>query len=260
MPDMEELLYPTKKERVEDRRKEQRHRKLQDEFFDHPTLTTISRLITQGQFESIDYPISTGKEGGVFRATLPGGFRAVKVYRIGNTIFKRLPPAVLEDLIREAGAHQRARLVFAWARREHTILRKLAAAQVRCPEPYGYLRNVLVMEFIGTDGVPAATLQEMVVEDPGGLYEELVEQIRRMVHNAELVHGDLSPYNLLLWEGKPVFIDVGQSIPSAHPEASGLLARDVATLAKFFGRWGVDTSPEAMLESIGPIRSASEAA
>ncbi len=253
MPDIEELLYPTKKERVEDRRKEQRQRKLLDEFFDHATLVTISRLVSQGQFESIDYPISTGKEGGVFRASLPGGFRAVKVYRIGNSIFRRLPAPVLEELVREASAHQRARLIYAWARREHTILRRLASAGVRCPQPYGYLRNVLVMEFVGTDGVPSAPLQEMVVHDPTALRDELVHQIRRMIVDAGLVHGDLSPYNILLHEEHPVFIDVGQAIPASHPAAAALLERDVTTLAKFLTRWDVATTGPELLQAIGPV-------
>jgi RIO kinase 1 len=260
MPDPNEILYPTKKERVEDRRKDARHRKLLDEFFDHPTLIAISRLVTQGQFESLDYPISTGKEGGVFRASLPGGFRAVKIYRIGNTMFRHLPPYIMGELVKEASARNRSQLIYAWTRREHTILRRLAAAEVRCPVPYGYFRNVLVMELIGTsEGLPAPTLQESVVGDPEGLYRDLIEQIRRMVVVAHLVHGDLSPYNILLHEGHPVLIDVAQSIASDHPQARGLLDRDLRNFAKFFVRLGVPTSAEAMGEAVGAAAMGTEA-
>jgi RIO kinase 1 len=251
MPDPMETLYPTKKERVEDRRKDARDHKLLDEFFDHPTLMAISRLVTQGQFESLDYPISTGKEGGVFRASFPGGFRAVKVYRIGNTMFRHLPPYVLEELLKEASAHNRSQLIFAWTRREHTILRRLASALVRCPEPYGYFRNVLVMELIGTDGMPTPPLQESVVTDPGKLYAELLVQIRRMVVDARLVHGDLSPYNVLLHEQHPVLIDVAQSISTTHPQARALLERDVRNFARYFVKQGVETSSESMMEEVG---------
>jgi RIO kinase 1 len=250
MSRVDELLYPTKKERFEDRRKEDHQRVLLDEFFDHATLVAISRLINQGQFDSIDYPISTGKEGGVFRASGAGGFRAVKVYRIGNSIFRRLPPYVMEELLREVGAHQRGRLIFAWARREHTILRRLTDAGVRCPQPYGYLRNVLVMEFIGEDGRPAAPLQETQISDPGAFFEELVEQVRRSYGRAGLVHADLSPYNLLVLREHPVLIDVAQSLAVTHPQAAELLARDVANLAKYFRRLGVDATSEAMLHEI----------
>jgi RIO kinase 1 len=251
MPRPEDVVFPRQKERFDDRRKERQQRKLEDEFFDQSTLLTISRLITQGEFDAIDYPISTGKEGGVFRATGGDGFRAVKVYRIGNAIFRRLPLHVVDQLKREVGLGNHARMIYAWTRREHTILRRLATAEVRCPSPSGYLRNVLVMEFIGTEGVPAPKLQQAVVTDPEALYADLVEQIGRMVKKAHLVHGDLSPYNVLLREQSPVLIDVAQSIDWDHPQAHALLYRDVANFARYLVRRGVATSPEEFFRAVG---------
>jgi RIO kinase 1 len=254
MPDVEETLFPRRKERFADRRKETDQRKLLDEFFDHATLGAVSRLITQGQFEQLDYPISTGKEGGVFRATAPDGFRAVKVYRIGNAVLKRLPPHALEALKREASTGNYGRLVTAWTRREHTVLRRMFAAHVRCPQPFGYLRNVLVMDFIGTDGIAAPRLQTVQIEDPQGVHDDLVVQVRRMVNDARLVHGDLSEYNVLAHEGRPVLIDVAQSMEADHPQARALLERDVSNFVHFFQRLGVDTSLEKFLAAVGPVK------
>jgi RIO kinase 1 len=251
MPNPEDTMFPPRKERVEDRRKEGQQRKLLDEFFDHAALLAISRLMSQGQFDSIDYPISTGKEGGVFRATIEGGYRAVKVYRIGNAVLRNLPAYAMEELMRESSAGNRGRLVYAWTRREHTILRRMRAAGVACPEPYGYLRNVLVMEFVGTDGLPAPRLRDAVVADPAALYEQLVTEIHRMVADAHLVHGDLSPYNVLYHRETPVLIDVAQAIPSTHPQAAALLERDVRHFAKYFNRLGLPVDAEQMLERTG---------
>ncbi len=251
MPRPNEVVFPTRKERFEDRRKERQQRKLVDEFFDHATLLAISRLITQGQFDAIDFPISTGKEGGVFRASGVGGFRAVKVYRIGNAIFRRLPAHVLEELKREVRLSNNTRMISAWTRREHTILRRLQSAQVRCPGPLGYHRNVLVMEFIGSGGSPAPKLQDSVIEDAQRLYQNLSEEIRRMVQDAKLVHGDLSPYNVLLRDQSPVLIDVAQSIGWGHPQARELLWRDAVNFARFFRRKGVNTSPEEFFRIAG---------
>lgn len=246
----ERLLFP-KRERVADRRKEGQQRKLLDEFFDHATLVAISRLITQGQFEALDYPVSTGKEGGVFRASSPEGFRAVKVYRIGNAVFRRLPAYALEELKRESSERNYARLVFAWTRREHTILRRLRAAGVSCPEGYGYLRNVLVMEFIGTDGLPAPRLIDAHVADPAALVTDLAAEIRRMVVGARLVHGDLSPYNVLFHENRPVLIDVAQSVGVDHPQARTLLKRDSDHFARYLKKLGADVDPMAFYREIG---------
>ncbi|MFI5417506.1 MAG: serine protein kinase RIO [Candidatus Lutacidiplasmatales archaeon] len=252
MPNASETFFPTKPERKEERRKETRDRKLLDEFFDHPTLLAISRLVTQGQFLQLDYPISTGKEGGVFRATTEGGgFRAVKVYRIGNAVLRHLPAYALEELKHTASLSNYARLIYAWTRREHTVLRKMREAEVRCPETYGYLRNVLVMEFIGTGELPAPRLRDAVVEDLESLYRSLTAQLYRMVVDAKLVHGDLSPYNVLYHEGAPVLIDVAQAIATDHPQARALHERDCAHFARYLEKLGVDTSPEEFLRLAG---------
>jgi len=251
MPNTAEQVFPRSKERFEDRRKQTSDRKLLDEFFDHPTLLAISRLVTQGQFDAIDYPIATGKEGGVFRATSSIGYRAVKVYRIGNAIFRRIPPYALEELQREASARNFARLVFAWTRREHTVLRKLRAADVRVPEPYGYLRNVLVMQFIGTEGLPAPRLRDAVIPDAKAFYEDLVVQMRRMTVDARLVHGDLSPYNVLLDRNLPVLIDVAQAVAADHPQAKALFERDTKNFARYLRKMGVDVSDAELFEAAG---------
>ncbi|MCI4367330.1 MAG: serine protein kinase RIO [Thermoplasmata archaeon] len=252
MPRSEELVFPRRKDAMIDRRVEGQQRKLVDEFFDHRTLLTVSRLITQGQFESLDYPIATGKEGGVFRASGPGGLRAVKVYRIGNAIFRHLPSYAIEALRRETSVHDHAGLIYAWTRREHSILRRLTAAKVLVPEPYGYLRNVLVMDFIGSEGIASPRLHDVRLADPTAFYDALVVTMQRMVREAKLVHGDLSPYNVLVRDQSPVLIDVAQAIETTHPQALELLERDVTNFAKFFERLGVDTDAERLLESVAP--------
>jgi RIO kinase 1 len=249
--DPEEMLFPSRKERFEDRRKEGEQRKLLDEFFDHRTLIAIRRLMGQGLFDQLDYPISTGKEGGVFRATAGDDFRAVKVYRIGNAVFRRLPPHAIESLRREASASNYQGLVYAWTRREHTILGRLTDARVRVPTPRGHFRNVLVMDFAGRDGLAAPRMQDALIEHPDAVYADLTMQVRRMVVDAHLVHGDLSPYNVLVLDDEPVLIDVAQSIPTEHPQAVELLRRDTGHFARYFQRLGVETTPEAFFALAG---------
>lgn len=250
MPRPEEVVFPGR-ERFEDRRRDADQRKLLDEFFDHSTLLAVHRLVHRGLFGTIDYPISTGKEGGVFRATAAEGFRAVKIYRVGNTTFRNLPPYAVEALRREASARNFGGLVFAWTRREHTILTRLAEAGVRAPKPYGHFRNVLVMEYIGTVEGAAPRLKDAIIEDPAALYEELVREIGTMVRTAKLVHGDLSPYNTLYFDDHVVLIDVAQSVAADHPAARALLERDIGHFARFLGRRGFEVAPAQFLADVG---------
>jgi RIO kinase 1 len=255
VPRSEELVFP-RRERTEDRRKELDQRKLLDQFFDHATLLTVSRLVTQGQFDAVDFPVATGKEGGVFRATRGSEFRAVKIYRIANTAFRRLPAYALEELRHETSVRNFGGLIVGWTRREHTILGRLAEAGVRVPRPYAHLRNVLVMEFIGDERGAAPRLRDSVVDDPAALYERLVREIRTMLRTARLVHGDLSPYNTLFWHEEPVLIDVAQAVAADHPEAARLLERDVATYAKYLQRIGYRVTPEEFLDAVGGVPEA----
>jgi RIO kinase 1 len=250
MPRADDLVFP-RWHRTEHRRKEGDQRKLLDEFFDHATLLAVSRLVNQGQFDAIDFPIATGKEGGVFRASRGDAFRAVKIYRIGNTTFRHLPTYALEQLRRETSVRNYGGLILGWTRREHSILGRLTDAGVRVPRPYGHLRNVLVMEFIGDERGAAPRLKDAVVDRPRDLYDDLVVQIRTMLRTAHLVHGDLSPYNTLYFEERPVLIDVAQAIPSDHPQALALLERDVANYAKFLNRLGVEVTGEEFLHAVG---------
>jgi RIO kinase 1 len=250
MPRPEEVVFPGR-ERFEDRRHDADQRKLLDEFFDHSTLLAVHRMVHRGLFATIDYPISTGKEGGVFRATAADGFRAVKIYRVGNTTFRNLPPYAVEELRREASARNFGGLVFAWTRREHTILARLAEAGVRAPRPYGHFRNVLAMEYIGTVEGAAPRLRDAMIDDPADLYAQLVHEIGTMVRTARLVHGDLSPYNVLYFEGHVVLIDVAQSIAADHPAARALLERDIGHFARFLTRRGYEVTPARFLADIG---------
>ena len=60
----------------------------------------------------------------------------------------------------------------------------------------------------------------------------------RMYNEARLVHGDLSEYNILYWEGECVFIDVSQSVEHDHPAAFDFLRKDCENICAFFRKKG----------------------
>ncbi len=69
----------------------------------------------------------------------------------------------------------------------------------------------------------------------------------RALTRAGLVHADLSPYNLLWWEGRLVVIDLPQVVEfTTNPDAFELLHRDVANVGGWFARRGVAVDVEAL--------------
>ena len=60
-----------------------------------------------------------------------------------------------------------------------------------------------------------------------------------MYHECNLVHGDLSEYNILWHEDRPVIIDVSQSVEHAHPYANDFLRKDISNITDFFGKKGL---------------------
>jgi RIO kinase 1 len=99
------------------------------------------------------------------------------------------------------------------------------------------------MEFIGEDGVSAPSLKEMSPEEPQKTYKLLLTYMKRLYQKAELIHGDLSEYNLMTWKGKLVMFDMSQSVPKSHPLARQLLERDIANVNRFFSRLQVKVLP-----------------
>jgi len=95
------------------------------------------------------------------------------------------------------------------------------------------------MEFIGKNGVNAPSLKEQAPSDPEKVYKILLIYMERLYKKADLVHGDLSEYNIMMWKGKPVIFDVAQAVPSSHSMAELFLRRDLANVNRFFSRLGV---------------------
>ena len=97
-----------------------------DKVLDDQTLETLMRLVNRREFKSLDYPISTGKEAVVFRATkLDGTFVAVKVFKFETTAFRNMIPYIEGDPRFDVSAmrHSKRGLVKTWARKEYANLR-----------------------------------------------------------------------------------------------------------------------------------------
>jgi RIO kinase 1 len=226
-------------------------RKTYDEVFDHDTLLTLYDLMSDGVLNTLDFPIATGKEGNVFRATnVDGGYLAMKIYRVSNATFNNIQKYIVGDeRFRNIGRNRR-RAIFLWAQKEFRNLERLTAAGVRVPKPLTCQKNVIAMEYICVGEDPAPPLKDTGTEDPGPLFDTLFEQLKRTYQKAGLVHADFSEYNVLMRDSEPTIIDVGQAVLLSHPMAFEFLQRDVRNLARYFKAQGMKLDEKAMLSEI----------
>ena len=122
-------------------------------------------------------------------------------------------------------------------------------AGVRVPTPSRVQENVLVMEYIGDETQPAPLLRNVRLENPQAVLNDLVVNLRAM-RKAQLVHADLSEYNLLFWDGQVGVIDVGQSVPIDHPRAAEWFQRDLANIAHYFHRLRVNVTSASLEKAV----------
>ncbi|CAB4061922.1 RIOK3 [Lepeophtheirus salmonis] len=128
------------------------------------------------------------------------------------------------------------KVVHLWAEKEKHNLSRMIRKGVNVPEVFSLKKHVLVMSFIGSDGRPAPKLKEAVLSssDWKGCYSETVSTMKTLYHDCHLVHSDLSEYNILWHEKRPVFIDVSQAVEPTHPHALEFLYRDIVNITDFF--------------------------
>ncbi len=205
----------------------------EDEVFEKATLKSLWKLMNLGHIERIEFPISTGKEGNVFRARRKGEMVAVKIYRINTATFRSISKYLMYEPPQKVKRDKRS-IIFAWALKEFNNLKKLDEAGVRVPKPIAREGNVIVMEYIGSEEQPAPLLKDAVIENYEEIFSRLKEYMKVMYQKAGLVHADFSEYNVMVNGEDVVIIDVGQTVRRDNPMAIEFLRRDVKNITNFF--------------------------
>lgn len=231
------------------------------EVFDRQTLMVLYDYMTRGQIDMIHYPVSTGKEGNVFYATDEDGEGvAVKIFRTSTSTFKRVSKYIEGDPRFKGLTGNRRKLIYAWTNKEFRNLDRYCEAGLPVPEPIAFRKNVLLMEYIGDESGPAPQLKDVQMDDPTAMYDDVISFIIDGYRDAHLVHGDLSEYNILVWDGEPIMIDCGQAMTADHFNAEEFLRRDIGNINRFFRNRGADIiDPETILaETLKPAEEDEE--
>jgi len=218
------------------------------QVFDMFTERTLWNLISANHIDRLIGPISLGKEAVVFSAEKEEDLAAVKVYRLQTCDFNRMYDYMKCDP-RFANISKRKReVIFAWAQREYRNLHTARDAGVRVPTPYIFKNNVLVMEFIGNEGA-APMLKDKPPEDPESFFKEIIKSMKKL-YKAGLIHADLSAFNILNHDEKPVFIDMSQSTVLENPRAEEYLERDLKNVSHFFRKLDVEIDEKEIMKKI----------
>jgi RIO kinase 1 len=131
-----------------------------------------------------------------------------------------------------------------WVESEYATLSRLSDKGLPVPKPYAHWGAAIAMECVG-GAEPAARLHEceLTKAEARAVTDEILHAIGLMLE-LDVVHGDLSPYNVLIREGRPVIIDFPQAIDARfNRNAKAYLARDIENILRY--RDGADRAREA---------------
>jgi RIO kinase 1 len=194
--------------------------------------------------------ISAGKEATVFYALWREFPLALKAYRLYAT------PHAKKGGRKKMGGGKvgfSKDIMSYWASREFWILERAFRAGIKVPTPARHIDNMFTARFLGNNGAPAPLLKDAVIEYPQRVYDDIIESIFAL-YRVFIIHGDLSGYNILLFNNEPWIIDFPQAIDFASrvgrhrtlAQGQSILLRDITNVVRFFHRYGMTADPEAL--------------
>ena len=139
-----------------------------------------------------------------------------------------------------------------WINREHEILELLHSVGADVPRPVRGSPFGILMEYIGDEDGPAPQLRDVDLDsgEARAIYERLLWNVELFLAN-NLVHADLSPFNILYWEGRAWIIDFPQAVDArTNKNSYELLRRDLENMTRYFSRHGVNADPEHLTSDL----------
>lgn len=237
-------------------------------------LESLKDFYNQHYISDVLSRVKGGKEASVYRCqgtnAVGGGNVAVKVYRprmfrnLKNDATYREGRGVLSsdglDMNQSVHADRVRRAIgkktaygmqvahTSWLMHEFKSLQTLFNAGAAVPKPFAASENAILMSYHGDDNLAAPILQDVALEtdEARTLFNVVLWNIELMLQH-DLIHGDLSPYNILYWEGHITIIDFPQVVNSkGNGSARFILERDVTRICDYFAEQGVERDPEAV--------------
>jgi RIO kinase 1 len=194
----------------------------------------------------------------VYRPRKFRGLTNDKIYRAGRDILTADGHVVHENqdrVIRAIGkktAFGQQVSHTSWLMHEYQALEQLYQVGGNVPKPYLAGSNAILMTFVGTDVIAAPTLNTVRLDkrEAKRLFAVVLDNVELMIqHN--LIHADLSAYNILYLHGQIMIIDFPQVVnPHGNRNAPAILARDIQRMCEYFIAQGVDCNPQGIYKDL----------
>jgi RIO kinase 1 len=220
-----------------------------DHFLAEGLITDVLRIIKTGKEAAVHLcranRSTTGEDLLALKAYHPldrRDFRDESIYRDGEWIKERRIRAALEKHTRFGRVVQGG----IWVGREWAILRALSDTGLPVPKPIASTDDAILMTYVGDVDTAAPQLRSLrpEMDDARDLFEQIIRAIEHMLY-VNVIHGDLSPYNVLVWDGRAIVIDFPQAVDARKNRHSpSLLERDLRRICDHFARYGVEADPE----------------
>ena len=139
-----------------------------------------------------------------------------------------------------------------WLMHEYTTLQRLHQAGAAVPQPVAVGENAILMSYIGDARMAAPTLNQVSLDpdEAAELFREVMRNVELMLQQ-DMIHGDLSAYNILHWAGSITIIDFPQVTNSRdNDSAYFILQRDIERTCEYFARQGVRCDPSAITHEL----------
>jgi len=214
--------------------------------FEEPTHDEVAEAILDvGLATEVGQRLGSGKEADVYLCRDGQRLIAVKVYRQYRTAHRGGRPIKLESM------GQRAL-------REFDLLDYAWQGGARVPKPGTRVENMFSMQYLGDSESVAPMLHHTVLEVPGPFLEDTLAGIEGLAE-AGIVHSDLSPFNILVYQSAPWFIDLAAGIRvdrlGTPPwvrllEALRALEKGLGSLQRYFRRYGLEFESRDLMSRV----------
>ena len=215
--------------------------------------TRLEPLLEEGLIDSVICQLMSGKEAMVYMVRSGQHALCAKVYKESNkrnfhhiasyTEGRRIKNSRRARAVEKGSHYGRIAREEGWQNTEVDMLCRLGMAGIRVPKFYSFFSGVLLMELItDAEGNVAPRLNDLPLspKQARAYHKTLINHVVQMLCMG-IVHGDLSPYNVLVDSQGPVIIDLPQAVNAAgNQQARMMIKRDIDNLTSFFSRFAPD--------------------